>query len=436
MRKLNAKLVVPLVAVAVLTWVFREPLRRQITERATLSNDAPPPEIVADMIDQAADPNAALLAAWNSGKIVHRQEAIRSLSRRIPPGQAVPPVFDSMLLSAALDPDLDVRELALGILDTHHHPALAAMAAEQLHDCDPQVRALGLNHLKYASPAVGVPTVVPLLDDPDPLIATLATKMLEKWSGESFGVTLAETTPIEDQTTGLQEYRDGSRKKARAGAERAKGWWAQHQSGFPPVALPVPAAAWSARRPVPAGDFQLRTLEGNKVRLSDFRGKVVLINFWTTWCTACVSEMPELIALQKKHADNLVIIGVSLDYVPDEHGHIGGHPAVEEQTHGGGDSDDHEATTAALKQVCEKVARTVKARGINYPILLDEHNDAGGRFNGGELPTTIIVDAQGNVRRRFVGARSLPVFEAMIDEASQAAQLAALPAGASGMGKQ
>ncbi len=109
MRKLNAKLVVPLVAVAVLTWVFREPLRRQITERATLSNDAPPPEIVADMIDQAADPNAALLAAWNSGKIVHRQEAIRSLSRRIPPGQAVPPVFDSMLLSAALDPDLDVR---------------------------------------------------------------------------------------------------------------------------------------------------------------------------------------------------------------------------------------------------------------------------------------------------------------------------------------
>ncbi len=46
------------------------------------------------------------------------------------------------------------------------------------------------------------------------------------------------------------------------------------------------------------------------------------------------------------------------------------------------------------------------------------------------------MDAQGNVRRRFVGARSLPVFEAMIDEASQAAQLAALPAGASGMGKQ
>jgi hypothetical protein len=64
------------------------------------------------------------------------------------------------------------------------------------------------------------------------------------------------------------------------------------------------------------------------------------------------------------------------------------------------------------------VARTVKARGINYPILLDEHNEVGGRFNGGELPTTVIIDAEGFVRRRFVGARSLAVFEAMVREAS------------------
>src|SRR6266404_5443635 len=139
----------------------------------------------------------------------------------------------------------------------------------------------------------------------------------------------------------------------------------------------------------------------------------------STWCSACVSEMPELIALQKKHGDNLVIIGVSLDYVPDSHGHIGGHAAVEEQKNGDGEQDDHEATVAALKRVRDKVARTVKARGINYPILLDEKNEVGGRYNGGELPTTVIVDAQGNVRRRFIGARSLPVFEAMITEASQ-----------------
>jgi hypothetical protein len=71
-----------------------------------------------------------------------------------------------------------------------------------------------------------------------------------------------------------------------------------------------------------------------------------------------------------------------------------------------------------LKKVRDKVARTVKARGINYTVLLDEKNEVGGRFNGAELPTTVIVDKNGNVRRRFVGARSLAVFEVMVTEAS------------------
>jgi len=89
------------------------------------------------------------------------------------------------------------------------------------------------------------------------------------------------------------------------------------------------------------------------------------------------------------------------------------------QANSDGHHDDAESNAAALKRVREKIVRTVKARGINYTILLDEHNAVGGRFNGGELPTTVIVDAEGNVRRRFVGARSLPVFEAMIAEATR-----------------
>jgi len=127
--------------------------------------------------------------------------------------------------------------------------------------------------------------------------------------------------------------------------------------------------------------------------------------------------MPVLVALQKKHGDQLVILGVSLEYVPDSHGHIGGHAAVEEQEQSGGEHHGHEATAAALKRVRDKVARTAQARKVNYPVLLDEHNEVGGRYNGGELPTTVIVDAQGNVRRRFIGSRSLAVFEAMIAEA-------------------
>ena len=399
-------------------WLFREPLRRSLIERMVLANDAPNAEVVTDMIVQAREPQRALLAAWNTRNIVHRQVAIRTLSSVLPPDEIWPPALESLALGAALDPDFSVRRSALGALHDRKHPAWAALAAAQLRDVDQEVRSLGLNHLRFTVKEIGVPAVVALLDDPDPLIVTLSLKLLERWSGESFGVRLSETVAFKNEQTGLEEYRAGSHAKARAGAERAKGWWRAHQTEFEPTRLEVPREAYSARQPVPASDFELSALDGRKVRLSDLRGQVVLLNFWTTWCTACVGEMPALIELQRRHADDLVIIGVSLDFVPDSHGHIGGHAAVEEQDHSDGHHDDDESSVEALERVRRKVVRTVKARGINYPILLDEKNEVGGRFNGGELPTTVIVDAQGNVRRRFVGARSLPVFEAMIKAAS------------------
>jgi len=397
---------------------FREPLRQQIRESATLANDAPAQEVVSDMIEQAADPRSALMKAWKSGKIVHREVAIRSLRRVFPNVQPLPSEFESMVLAGALDPDMNVRETALSILRERKHPALSALAAEQLKDPDQQIRLLGLNYLKHASADVGVPFAAELLDDTDIAVLGMSLKLLENWSGQKFGAKMVDTVQVENETSGLREFKTVGIAKIKAAAENAKVWWGEHQSKFPPVKLQVPAEVYSMRKPVPAADFQLRSLEGKSISLSDYRGKVVLMNFWTTWCTACVGEMPALVALKKEHGEKLVIIGVSLDYVPDSHGHIGGHPAVEEQKHSDGAHDDHEATAAALKRVREKVARTSKARHVNYPILLDEKYDAGGRYNGGELPTTVLVDAQGNVRRRFVGARNMAVFEAMIAEAA------------------
>lgn len=412
MRVLRTLVLCLALAGTIMLWHYRGPLRSRIIERATLSNDSPSPELVQEMIEKSPNPQAALLSAWNSGKIVHRQVAIRELWRTFPPSSALPPKLESLLLGAALDPDTDVREAAFGILQQRDHPALAALAAAQLRDPDPQVRLIGLEHLRGLNAAVGVPLVMPFLDDLDPTIVAMGLKLLESWTDQKFGVKLADAVPIEDEKTGLQEFREGSVAKAKAGAERAKLWWAEHQSEFNPVHLEVPASVFASLRPVPAGDFELPTLDRRKVRLSDFRGKVVLLNFWTTWCPACVSEMPELIALQKRLGDRLAILGVSLDFVPDEHGHIGGHEATE--THGAGD-ESH----PSLQKIREKVARTKKARNLNYTVLLDEDNSVGGQFNGGELPTTVIVDAQGQVRRRFIGARGLPVFEAMIAEASQ-----------------
>jgi len=193
------------------------------------------------------------------------------------------------------------------------------------------------------------------------------------------------------------EFPAAGRDRIRAATDLARAWWHEHHSEYPPVKLP--RAALAVPSVVPAIDFQLRTLTGEVIRLSDLRGRVVLINFWTTWCTACVGELPELVALQKQKPKNFKILGVSLDFVPDE-------------------DSDQKLDPATIRP---KIARAIQERGLNYPILLDEQNEVGGTFNGGELPTTILIDAQGNLRRRFVGPRRLREFSAMIREASQPA---------------
>ena len=67
-----------------------------------------------------------------------------------------------------------------------------------------------------------------------------------------------------------------------------------------------------------APDFEVETLGGEPFRLSDCRGKVVLLNIWATWCPPCVSEMPDIQALSEAYPEDLVVIGVSVDESRDE----------------------------------------------------------------------------------------------------------------------
>ena len=69
------------------------------------------------------------------------------------------------------------------------------------------------------------------------------------------------------------------------------------------------AAAW-----VQAADFQVTDTDGKSHRLSDYKGKWVLVNYWATWCPPCLEEIPDLIALHGKKSNNLVVIGVAMDY--------------------------------------------------------------------------------------------------------------------------
>ncbi len=141
----------------------------------------------------------------------------------------------------------------------------------------------------------------------------------------------------------------------------------------------------------PAPELDLPTLDGKQLRLSDLRGRVVLLNFWATWCLPCRSEIPELNAMQRDlEKSGLTVIGVSWDDTLDG--------LKEFQTD--------------LKQ--------------DYTILLNGE-EVQEKFGGiPSLPTTYIIDREGRIRQKIIGARDREGFEAaikpLLDEAPATAK--------------
>ena len=130
-----------------------------------------------------------------------------------------------------------------------------------------------------------------------------------------------------------------------------------------------------------APDFTLSDMQGNEVSLSDFKGNVVIINFWATWCGPCRFEIPDLIDLQEKYNGDLVVLGVSLDYDG---------PSV-------------------VPQFAEKL-------GISYPVLYG-NGQVAHRYGGVTgIPTTFIIDRDMNVYSRYIGYRPQTVFEKDIQD--------------------
>jgi thiol-disulfide isomerase/thioredoxin len=139
-------------------------------------------------------------------------------------------------------------------------------------------------------------------------------------------------------------------------------------------APPGPVRLASNPKPVPA--FSLDALGGGSVAAESFRGKVVLLNFWATWCGPCIAEIPDLIALQERYPDDLVVIGLSVDEIP---------PA--------------------------QVAKFAAGRGINYPVAIAPPA-LQAQFGGVDsIPTTFIVDRDGGLVQKHVGLVHPVVYE-------------------------
>ena len=125
-----------------------------------------------------------------------------------------------------------------------------------------------------------------------------------------------------------------------------------------------------------APDFSLPAIDGTNLKLSDLRGKAVLLNFWATYCGPCKIEMPWFVELQKEYGpQGFQIVGVAMD----------------------------DATT-------EEIAKFAKEMGVNYPILIGQ--ESVGQSYGGVsvLPTTFFVNRDGKLIAREFGLVSRSVF--------------------------
>lgn len=143
----------------------------------------------------------------------------------------------------------------------------------------------------------------------------------------------------------------------------------------------APAGGNATTQAQVAPDFTLNSLEGQPVRLSSYRGKVVLLDFWATWCTPCRAEIPRFIEWQQKYGDKgLVVLGVSMD-----------------------DSSKDAAS----------FARELK---INYPVAMGTNQVADSYGGVLGLPINFLIARDGHVVAKYVGATDLPALEKQIAE--------------------
>lgn len=120
-----------------------------------------------------------------------------------------------------------------------------------------------------------------------------------------------------------------------------------------------------------APDFELRTLDGNKAKLSDYKGKIVILNFWATWCPPCQAEMPHMQSFyEQNHNKGIEIVAVNL---------------------------------TSSDRGLDKVKEFVNKHHLTFPILLDEEGTVENMYDTIAIPTTYIIDQEGFITEKITG---------------------------------
>src|SRR6202030_40939 len=131
-----------------------------------------------------------------------------------------------------------------------------------------------------------------------------------------------------------------------------------------------------AKNPENAPPFLLRDINGKIVSTADWKGKVVILNFWATWCPPCREEIPELVQLQAKYKDKLLVVGASED-------------------------DD----------APQKVQQFAQRFGINYPVVMATKELIENYGGVPALPTSFLIDTHGRVMLKHTGLFEFEVYD-------------------------
>lgn len=136
-----------------------------------------------------------------------------------------------------------------------------------------------------------------------------------------------------------------------------------------------------------APDFELTTLKGEEMRLSDYRGKAVILNFWATWCPPCRAEMPHMQTFYEKQQENDVeVVAVNLT------------------------TEDRGMT---------EIENFVAEFGLSFPIPMDVDGDIGAIYQAFSIPTSYIIDREGRVLHKIVGPMDEEMMNGFIDEINE-----------------
>lgn len=131
-----------------------------------------------------------------------------------------------------------------------------------------------------------------------------------------------------------------------------------------------------------APDFELKTLNGESIKLSDLRGKKVILNMWATWCPPCRAEMPDMQKFYEKYKDeNVTILAVNM--------------------------------TTSEKNV-DSIPAFLDEFGITFPVVLDEQNEVADIYQVVALPSSYIIDSNGVIQQKVMGPMNDEMMENMI----------------------